>query len=105
MSANVSITIIENKQGIIRMKGFIENSHSQQFVLDRMMNFTMIYKNNDIFTANIKHELKPIIDTVDTDIFEVFMPRDNTLRMLTKLNNNTILFHDVLSPQFICVIF
>lgn len=103
LNATISIVNFADNHGSIRMKGFIEDPDNQQSILDRTMNFVMINKNKDIFTTEIEYQEKPIIDTTDDEIFELFSLKSNHLRMNSKIHDNVILFHDIVSPQLLCI--
>lgn len=103
MNTTISIVGLGNNKGIIRFKGYIEDPVHNQSILDRTIKFTRVKKNQDMFTTEIDDEPKSIGDTTKDEIFKLFTLNPNNIRMGSKLYGNSILFHDTVTPQFICV--
>lgn len=103
MNATISIIGLGNKKGVIRIKGNIKHADKTQSIINRALNFTRTNEDEKIFTIQITNKEKLPTDTTDDVVFSLFSINHTNLRVASQISNNTLLFHDTMEPQFLCV--
>ncbi|EMA4781827.1 hypothetical protein U3C50_001541 [Providencia rettgeri] len=103
INSSLSVIYTKKNEGTIRLKGSIVNSDKKHSILDRALSFKHIPLSQDMFKIEVTHEQKLIHDTTEDTVFKLFPLYDNNVRIQNQLYGNAIIFHDALTPQFICV--
>lgn len=103
MKATISIIGLGNRKGVIRIKGNIMHADQTQSILNRAISFLRINKDENIFTIQITDKERLPTDTTDDAVFSLFSINHTSLRVASQINSNTLLFHDTMEPQFLCV--
>lgn len=103
MNSTISIIGLGNRKGVIRIKGNIMHENQTQSILNRSIGFSRINKDENIFTIQITDKEILPTDTTDDAIFALFSINHTNLRVASQINSNTLLFHDTMEPQFLCV--